>query len=298
MFDGSIVALVTPMDESSRVDAAGLRRLVDFQLSSGTSAIVVAGTTGESATLTTEEFEQLLEATLRQVDGRVPVIAGTGSADTARTIGRTRRAEALGADAALLVTPYYNRPPQAGLRAHYEAVAAATHLPLILYNVPGRTGVDLLPGTVAALADGDRFVAIKEAVPDPGRVHELLELVGDRMAVLSGDDPSCARSMAAGARGVISVAANVAPAAMARLCEAALAGDRDRAAVFDAELAHLYRQLAVQSNPIPVKWAAHRMGLIGPGIRLPLVPLAETHRPALEACLDDLGLLARQRTSV
>jgi 4-hydroxy-tetrahydrodipicolinate synthase len=291
MFYGSIVALITPMDESGLVDRDALLRLLDLHLGAGTSGLVIGGTTGESATLSQAEFEQLLGLAIEHVQGQVPVIAGTGSPDTRTAVERSRRAQALGADAALVVTPYYNRPPQAGLAAHYQAIAAATRLPLIPYNVPSRTGVDLLPETLAGLAPADRFVAVKEAVPGPQRVGELVQKVGARMAVLSGDDGSCLQALELGCQGVISVAANVAPAHMSRLCAAMAAGDHGAAVAINKQLSGLFSQLAVESNPIPVKWAAYRMGLIKPGLRLPLLPLAQSLRPGLEQSLEKLGLL-------
>lgn len=291
MFHGSIAALVTPMTEAGRVDPDALRRLLDFQLEGGTSAVVIAGTTGESTALEDKEFRTLLDTAVGHVGGAVPVIAGTGSANTAHSIERTRVAAGLGADAALVVTPYYVRPPQDGLVAHYEAIAEGTDLPLVLYNVPARTGVDLQPETAARLAEHECFVAVKEAVPDPERVRRLVALCAGRMAVLSGDDGSCRAAMGQGASGVISVAANVAPAHMARLCRSMLDGDEERAVGVESELRELFALLGVEPNPIPVKWAACRSGLIGPGIRLPLRPLEPSHRRALEACLGKLGLL-------
>jgi len=299
MFNGSIVALVTPMNEAGQLDLAGLRRLLDFQLEGGTSAVVLAGTTGEAPALGEDEFRTLLETALDHLDGAVPVIAGTGSASTEQSIGRTQLAESVGADAALVVTPYYVRPPQSGLQAHFDAVARASTLPLILYNVPSRTGVDLQPDTVALLGESDRFVAIKEARPDLERIDRLRDRCPPRLTVLSGDDGSCRGAMGRGARGVISVAANVAPDHMSRLCAAMLAGEEPKARQVERELRELFRLLTVESNPIPVKWAACRMGLIGPGIRLPLRPLDSAHRPAMEACLGQLGLLpAMTRSSV
>lgn len=289
MFQGSIVALITPMDSGGDLDLPRLPGLLDWLIDQGSSGIVAAGTTGESATLEGDEFERLLEAVIGVVDGRVPVLAGTGSASTARCVAQTRQAERLGADGALVVTPYYNRPTQAGLRAHYEAVARATDLPLVLYNVPGRTAVDLLPDTVAELSKLEQVVAFKEAVPGLGRAREVLERCGDRLALLSGDDGSCGEVMLAGARGVISVAANVAPGPMAALCAAAFNGDRDGVRARDATLRPLFEQLSVETNPIPVKWGAYEQGHVGPGIRLPLLPLSERHRPALRACLESLG---------
>jgi len=290
MFQGSLTALLTPMDAEGRVELERIPALLDHLLDGGTSGVVVAGTTGESATLAPREQETLLKTVVECVAGRVPVLAGTGSADTAEAVTRTRLAAGWGADAALVVTPYYNRPTQAGLEAHYRAVAGAVDRPVVLYNVPSRTAVDLLPETVARLAAVDNIVAIKEAVPGAARARDLLERCGDRLVLLSGDDPTCAEVMLAGARGVISVAANLAPAAMAGLCEAALAGDSGRTADRREALEPLFRQLAVETNPIPVKWGAYELGLAGPGIRLPLVPLSEQHRPALRACLESLGL--------
>ena len=291
MFHGSIVALVTPMNERGQIDLEGLRNLIEFQLANDTDALVIAGTTGEGATLGHEEFHDLLNAALRLVNGRVPVIASTGSADTGKSTRLTKLAEELGADAALVVTPYYNRPMQNGLEAHFSAIADATDIPLVLYNVPSRTAVDLLPGTVARLAARDDVVAIKEALPDMGRIRELVALCGDGLAVLSGDDSSCMEAMLLGARGVVSVAANIAPGRMRRLCAAALGGDRETAGVVNEGLQELFRVLALESNPIPVKWSVAQMGLIGTGIRLPLLPLEETYRARANSCLRALGLL-------
>lgn len=290
MFHGSIVALVTPMDDAGQVDEAALLRLLDVQLESGSSGVVIAGTTGESATLTNDEIEHLLEVTIAHVDGRVPVIAGTGSPGTARTVERTRRAAALGADAALVVTPIYNRPMQSGLEAHFRAVAEQGGLPLILYNVPSRTAVDLLPTTVAQLADLPQVAGLKEAVGSPERVREQQAVCEGKLKLLSGDDGSCLAAMSAGASGVISVAANVVPGHMARLSAAATSWDTEAAAAIDDELQGLYRLLGVETNPIPVKWMLWTMGLIGSGIRLPLLPLDEAHRRDVEICLDTLGL--------
>ncbi len=291
MFQGSIVALITPMDDQGRVEFGRVPQLLDFLLDAGSSGVVVAGTTGESATLEPEEYQALLETVVAHVGGRVPVLAGTGSASTAHTVTRTRLAGRLGADGALVVTPYYNRPTQDGLYAHYCAVAAASDLPLVLYNVPTRTSVDLRPETVARLAPIEQVVAIKEAVPGVERATELMQRCGDSLVVLSGDDASCAEVMLAGARGVISVAANIAPRQFADLSARALAGDRDGAVALVKRLAPLLAQLSVETNPIPVKWAAFELGMAGPGIRLPLLPMTEQHRPALRGCLESLGLL-------
>jgi 4-hydroxy-tetrahydrodipicolinate synthase len=291
MFHGSIVALVTPMNERGQIDLEGLHRLVEFQLANGTDALVIAGTTGEGATLGREEFRGLLRQAVRIVHGRVPVIAGTGSVGTAKAISLTMQAEEAGADAALVVTPYYNRPMQSGLEAHFSAIADATNIPLILYNVPSRTAVDLLPETVSRLAAREDIVAIKEARPGVGRISELVDRVDDQLVVLSGDDSSCMDAIFHGAGGVVSVAANVVPGVMHRLCEAARSGDRDLAGAINDGLKDLFRFLALESNPIPVKWAVAQMGLIGAGIRLPLLPLGKANHASANHCLRTLGLL-------
>jgi 4-hydroxy-tetrahydrodipicolinate synthase len=288
MLQGSIVALITPMDSAGRVELERLPALLDFHLEGGTSGIVVAGTTGESATLEADEFDTLVEQVARYVAGRVPVLAGTGSTSTAATIARTQRAGELGADAALVVTPAYYRPSQRGLLAHYRAVADASPLPVFLYNVPGRTAVDLLPETSAALAEHPRIVGLKEALPGAERIRVLRRHCGEDFLLFSGDDDSCGEAILAGADGVISVAANLAPALMARLAECARAGDEAGVKALQARLAPLFSQMSVETNPIPVKWGAYEMGLAGPGIRLPLLPLAEQHRTALRAALEAL----------
>jgi 4-hydroxy-tetrahydrodipicolinate synthase len=291
MFQGSIVALATPMTAGGRIDFDALVKLVDYQLANGTCALVISGTTGEAATLTPDELGSLWGRVVAQVAGRVPVIAGTGSNSTARAIEYTRLAAAAGADAALVVTPYYNRPTQAGLVAHFLAIEAASALPLLLYNVPGRTAVDMQPETVARLAGQGGIVGIKEAVPEMARVRELVELCGPDFPVLSGDDATCAEAMLNGASGVVSVIANAAPAQMRQLCDLALAGNRPGAVEASRVLEPLFEALMIQSNPIPVKWALYKMGLIDSGIRLPLTPLEEQYRPQVEACLRRAGLL-------
>lgn len=291
MLNGSIVALVTPMDEHGKIDFPALEGLVSLHLESGTDAIVVAGTTGESATLSDEEFTQVLSSVVEQVASHVPVVAGTGGADTARAIQQTRTAASFGADAALVVTPYYNRPMQSGLLAHYNALADATEIPLVIYNVPSRTGVDILPETVAELAPREQFIAIKEAVGDMDRVRDLLDRCGDSLAVLSGDDPSCLAAMNQGAKGVVSVAANLVPKQFSKMCRQAANNNWQAALEIDDTLRHLYGILSLETNPIPVKWALHRMALCGPGIRLPLLPLNRTHHEKLEKGLLQLGLI-------
>jgi len=290
MFFGSIVALVTPMDEHGCVDYAALQRLVDFQLESGTSGIVVAGSTGESATLGQDEYKKLLKHVVAQVDSRIQVLAGSGSADTEVAIAQTRLAARSGADGVLIVTPYYNRPMPSGLIAHYNALADATELPIVLYNVPSRTAVDMLPETVAELAQRDEIVAIKEAVPDVGRIRALSELCGESLVVLSGDDSSCLEAMRAGAKGVISVAANVVPGLFRDMCAYAAGGNWQAAVEIDEKLRHLYELLALETNPIPVKWVLYKMALTGSGIRLPLLPLDKKFHQTILLGLKDLGL--------
>lgn len=290
MFQGSIVALATPMNADGRIDYDAWSALVDWHLDAGTAGIVVAGTTGESPVLSGDEFTALLDAAAARCRGRIPVLAGTGGADTKKVVAQTRQAAGHGADAVLVVTPYYNRPPQRGLEAHYRTVADASPVPLVLYNVPGRTGCDLHPETSLRLLEHPGIVGLKEAVADPGRVSELVAGAPEEVCILSGDDPSACRSMQLGAHGVISVAANIAPAAMAELCRLAVAGEDSGAAPLDARLAGLYDFLAVESNPIPVKWLLHRMGRAGSGIRLPLMALDERYRARADELIAALDL--------
>jgi 4-hydroxy-tetrahydrodipicolinate synthase len=275
---GSITALATPFDASGEIDLDGWQRLLTQQLDGGTQAIVVAGSTGEAAALLDPEYDLLVRLAVEAVGGRIPVIAGTGLSNTLKTIELTRRAQRLGADAALVVTPPYVRPTQAGLVAHYRAIASDAALPVILYNVPGRTGCDMLPETVAELSGHPRIVGIKEAVNDPARMTALLALREEGFAVLSGDDPTACRAMLQGADGVISVASNVVPAAFRRLSDLARARHADAQAC-DERLTDLYDFLGVEPNPIPVKALLARLG-IGHGLRLPLLPLSATHDAA------------------
>jgi 4-hydroxy-tetrahydrodipicolinate synthase len=291
MFDGSIVALVTPFTDQDEVDACALRRLVDFHLEQGSNGLVIAGTTGESVSLTPAEFTGILDLVVEQVAGRIPVIAGTGSASTSRSVEQTRLAAAHGADAALIVTPYYVRPPQRGLAAHFEAIADESDIPVILYNVPSRTSVDLLAHTVERLSGHSRIVGIKEATGDCRRIDEILNRCGDDFVVLSGDDHSCLQAMKHGAHGVISVAANVVPGKMAELCAAAHRQDWARAVALENELSQLIDNLMIETNPIPVKWSLFEMGLVGPHIRLPMTGLDEEYREQLRRCLRGLGLV-------
>lgn len=290
---GSICALATPF-RGDALDLDAFGALLDYQLAGGTQALVVAGSTGEAHALDAAEFERLLAFAVERVRGRVPVLAGTGSANTRKTIAATRRAQALGADAALIVTPYYVRPTQEGLRRHFLDVAEAGGLPIVLYNVPTRTGCDLLPETVKQLAGHERIVAIKEARDEPERMVALLSLKTPQFRILSGDDPTCARALLAGANGVISVANNVAPAAFRALCDAALAGDSARATALDAQLAGLYAVLGAEPNPIPLKWCLHQLGLGSPEPRLPLLPLSGAHHARAQQVLDALHLPAVQ----
>jgi 4-hydroxy-tetrahydrodipicolinate synthase len=291
MFKGSLVAIVTPMQADSAVDFAALEKLIEFHVEAGTSGLVVAGTTGESATLTKTEHVAVIEATVNMAAGRLPVIAGTGSNSTAQTVELSKQVDALGVDAYLIVTPYYNKPPQEGLIKHFSAVADAVSKPVMLYNVPGRTGVDLLPSSVARLASHERIFGIKEATGDVGRVSELLELCGKDFMLYSGDDPTSREFMLAGGHGVVSVTSNIMPAAMALMCKAAIAGEADQAQELDAPLSGLHRDLFIESNPIPVKWALQRMGMIEGGLRLPLVGLAAENQAAVEAALRQAGCI-------
>ena len=272
---GSITALATPFDVSGELDLGAWQQLLRQQLDAGTQGIVVAGSTGEAAALLDPEYDLLLRTAVETVGGRIPVLAGTGLSNTLKTIELTRRAAALGADAALVVTPPYVRPTQAGLVAHYRAVANDAALPVVLYNVPGRTGCDLLPETVAELAGHPRIVAIKEARSEAERMTALLALRDAGFAVLSGDDPTACRAMLQGADGVISVASNVVPGMFRRLCDLARARDPGAASV-DAQMHELYEFLGVEPNPIPVKALLARLG-IGQGLRLPLTELSAAH---------------------
>ena len=289
---GSITALATPFLAAGGLDTDAWLRLVDAQLAGGTQALVVAGSTGEAAALAPGEYETLLRAAVERVAGRVPVIAGTGQSGTAHTIERTRLAAACGADAALVVTPPYVRPTPAGLLAHYRAVADDGALPVILYNVPPRTGCDMQPGTVAGLAGHEAIIGIKEAVADEARMRALLPLAGPGFSVLSGDDGSAARSMLAGADGLVSVASNAAPAAFRRLCDLARSGDAAGAATLGGELAALVDFCGIESNPIPVKALLARRGFGHvDGIRLPLLPLSAAHAEAADTIAAGLEAL-------
>jgi 4-hydroxy-tetrahydrodipicolinate synthase len=291
MIQGSIVALATPMEPDGRLDIPSLRRLVEFHIAQGTDAIVAVGTTGESATLDEEEHTEVIRLVVEQAAGRIPVIAGTGANATTEAISLTAKAKAVGADACLLVTPYYNKPTQEGLYRHYRAVAEAVDIPQILYNVPGRTGCDMLPATVGRLAQVPGIVGIKEATGQLERLIDIRALCPEGFALYSGDDATACEFCLRGGDGVISVTANVAPRLMHEMCRAAIAGDRAGAEAIDRRLEALHRELFIESNPIPVKWALHEMGLIREGIRLPLTWLDESCREAVRQALRQAGAI-------
>lgn len=290
MIKGSIVAIITPMHADGRIDQSALSRLIDWHLAEKTDAIVVAGTTGESATLEADEQRALIAAVVKQVNHRIPVIAGTGSNSTKHTIALTQAAKAAGADAALIVTPYYNRPTQKGLLAHYQAIAENTAFPIILYNVPGRTGCDLLPETVIALSTIPHIVGIKEATGKIERIEQLRKACRPDFAIYTGDDPTGLLALKAGANGIISVTANVAPRQMHDLCESALKGDFATAQKRDDELRLLHERLFLESNPIPTKWALHTLGKIENGLRLPLLSLDKQYHQAVKEALEKAGV--------
>lgn len=290
MFQGSMVALVTPMAENGDISYDTLSNLIEFHIENKTDAIVAVGTSGESATLNETEHCEVIRFVVEQVRHRIPVIAGTGANATTEAIALTQCAKDSGADACLLVTPYYNKPTQQGLLAHYRALADAVAIPQILYNVPGRTAVDLQPQTVLQLADIEHIVAIKEATGDLQRARFLINELGDRMVVLSGDDSTAMELILAGGKGDISVTANIAPLQMHNMCEAALAGDRETAEKINNQLQVLHKTLFIESNPIPAKWALYEMGLIPPGIRLPLTPLHPDYHASIRDALQQAGI--------
>ncbi len=290
-FSGSLVAIVTPMRPDGAVDLEAWIRLLDFHLANGTSGVVVGGTSGESATLRELELRELTVRACERLRGRAAVIVGAGTSSTAATVERVRWLSELAVDGFLLVTPAYNRPTQEGLYQHFAAAAAASAKPILLYNVPSRTAVDMKPATVARLSRVARIVGVKEAVSDLSRVRELVEAVTTGFVVLSGDDATAREAIACGARGVISVTANVVPRAMSEMVAAALAGDGVRARALDAPLAGLHRDLFVETNPVPVKWALAQMGVIGNGLRLPLTPLSEAHHATVRAAARAAGAL-------
>lgn len=292
MFQGSIVALITPMTAENEVDWAALDRLVDFHLEHETDAIVAAGTTGEPSTLSFAEHFDVIRRVIERVKGRIPVIAGTGANNTAEAVELTRYAAKVGADYCLSATPYYNKPTQEGLYQHYKAIAEASDLPIILYNVPGRTAVDMHNETVLRLAEVDNIVALKDATGDLERGKALIDAVaGTDFRIYSGDDATACELILMGAHGDISVTANVAPKQMHDMCVAALKGDAARAHQINTRLMPLHTGLFVESSPIPVKWAVQTMGLVEGGIRLPLTPLSDKYHPTVREALQLAGVL-------
>ena len=275
MIQGSIVALVTPMYESGAVDKESLKKIVEYHIEQGTDALVAVGTTGESATLDEDEHCDVIKSVVDYVRGRIPVIAGTGANSTTEAIALTRKAKEAGADACLIVTPYYNKPTQEGLYLHHKAIAEAVDIPQILYNVPGRTACDMLPETVGRLSHIPNIVGVKEATGDLSRVKKIRNLTGGNFAIYTGDDATSREFCLLGGNGTITVTGNVAPRFVHEMIMAAMAGDKDTALAIDTKLAALHKNLFIQSNPIPVKWAVAEMGLIGKGIRLPLTWLTE-----------------------
>lgn len=290
MIQGSIVALVTPMTEDGQVDEISLRKLIEFHIDQGTDGLVAVGTTGESATLDEDEHCHLIEFTVQCVNKRIPVIAGTGANCTREAISLTRRAKQAGADACLLVTPYYNKPTQEGLYLHYQAIAEAVDIPQILYNVPGRTACDMLPETVGRLSHIDNIVGVKEATGKLERVKQIRELTGPEFAIYTGDDASSREFCLLGGNGSITVTGNVAPKLVHDMLMAAIAGDAETAAAIDKALLALHETLFVQSNPIPVKWALAHMGLMQKGIRLPLTWMSQEYEPVLIQALHAAGI--------
>ncbi|MEJ2141139.1 MAG: 4-hydroxy-tetrahydrodipicolinate synthase [Gammaproteobacteria bacterium] len=291
MFQGSMVALVTPMTPDGDIDEPALADLVEFHVENGTDAIIAVGTTGESATLDEKEHCHVVKRIVELSAGRIPVIAGTGSNSTREAIELTQCARKAGADACLLVTPYYNKPTQEGLYQHFKAIAEAVAIPQILYNVPGRTAVNMLPETVERLARIENIIGIKEATGDIERIQDIVKRCGPDFEVYSGDDATAMEAILAGARGDISVTANVAPREMHEMCIAALNQDRDTASKLNDKLMCLHTNLFVEANPIPVKWALAEMGKMGTGIRLPLTILAEDNQKVVRDALQQAGIV-------
>ncbi|MCY1173899.1 4-hydroxy-tetrahydrodipicolinate synthase [compost metagenome] len=285
-----MVALVTPMDAQGRLDWDSLSKLVDFHLENGTHAIVAVGTTGESATLDVNEHIEVIRAVVKQVNGRIPVIAGTGANSTREAVELTRNAKEAGADACLLVVPYYNKPTQEGLYLHFKHIAESVDIPQILYNVPGRTSCDMQAETVIRLSTVPNIIGIKEATGDLKRAKAILDGVSKDFIVLSGDDPTAVELILMGGKGNISVTANVAPREMADLCEAALKGDAETARAINEKLMPLHKDLFIEANPIPVKWALVEMGLMHKGIRLPLTWLSESCHDTVRQAMRQCGL--------
>ena len=291
MFTGSMVAMVTPMHDDGSVDWSALEGLVNHHVAEGTDAIVSVGTTGESATLNHDEHGEVIARTVKAAAGRIPIIGGTGANSTAEAISLTRHAAEVGVDACLLVVPYYNKPPQEGLYQHFKAIADAVSIPQILYNVPGRTGVDMQNDTTLRLAEIDNIVAIKDATNDLDRGRDLISRAPQDFLIYSGEDGTACELMIAGGKGTISVTANAAPNLMHRMCQAAIAGDADSARALNNQLAELHKAMFVESNPIPAKWAVAQQGLMGEGIRLPLLPLSSQCHDEVRSAMSGAGVL-------
>ena len=291
MFKGSLVALVTPFDEHNRVDYEALKRLIDFHASEGSDGLVIAGTTGEAATLSRDEHVELIARAVELVDGRLPVIAGTGSNSTAQTTDLSLATGDCGIAAYLLVVPYYNKPTQEGMLRHFATVADAVSKPVMLYNVPGRTSCDMLPETVAKAAAHGNIFGIKEATGDIDRLRAIRDLVDDSFMFYSGDDFTVLPFLQQGGHGVVTVSGNVAPKAMAKLCSLARSGDYDAAKAIDETLQPLNKALFIESNPIPVKWAVSQMGLIAPNMRLPMTEFSEQYHEMMRDALATAGVL-------
>lgn len=293
MIKGSIVAIVTPMQEDGSLDRDGLKKLIDWHIAEGTDGIVIVGTTGESATVSVDEHCELIRLAVEHCAGRIPVIAGAGANSTAEAIRLTRFAKEAGADATLQVVPYYNRPTQEGMFRHFSAIAEAVDLPVILYNVPGRTVADMSNETIVRLSQVKNIVGVKDATGNIGRGIALLKDVPKSFAVYSGDDPTAMALMFCGGAGNISVTANVAPRAMHELCAAAMAGDIARAVAINNTVLDLHAKLFVEPNPVPVKWALAEMGMMPAGLRLPLAPLSAPFHDTVRGALRDAGILSQ-----
>lgn len=290
MFEGSFAAIVTPFKDG-KVDEDALKNLIEFQVSNGTNGIVPCGTTGESATLTPDEHNHVVDITIEAVNGRVPVIAGTGSNSTSEAIKLTRHAKEAGADAALLITPYYNKPSQEGLYRHFREIAEETDVPIILYNVPGRTSVNMLPETTARLAEIKNIVGIKEATGDLQQVSKTIKLCGDNFSVISGDDANTLPIIAAGGKGVISVSANIVPDQVAALCKACLEGNYGEARKLHYKLLDLHEIMFIETNPVPAKTALSLMGKVTGELRLPLAPMSDSNLSILKCFLKEQGII-------
>jgi 4-hydroxy-tetrahydrodipicolinate synthase len=291
MIKGSIVAIVTPMHEDGSLDYPGLRKLIDWHIAEGTDGIVIVGTTGESPTVSVDEHCELIKVTVEHADRRIPIIAGTGGNSTSEAIELTAYAKSVGADASLQVVPYYNRPTQEGMYRHFRKIAESVDLPVILYNVPGRTVADMNNATMLRLAQVAGIVGVKEATGNIGRATDLIRLAPASFSVYSGDDPSAIALMLCGGKGNISVTANIAPRAMHEMCVAAMAGDAAKAVAINNRVLPLHNALFVEPNPVPIKWAMTECGLIGPGMRLPLAPLADEYHDVVRAAMRESGVL-------